>query len=291
MPPAAGATPPAHGKHEALRSTIVVVAALVVLVGFVAYVTGVFPVCPPPRSRSTSKRNRQDRAGVRPTTHCLGPAGCPRRPGHPRKGRTGPDRHRPGPQTDAAARPVRIDRTRSHAAVSHPRALHSRRSHEDRRGPRTNPRTPYGPAREGTPVAWYNPWDIDVGLGREWRNGDVVHTGQLLALFYSIDVGNKKNDLVDALAQLQLDLDILDASQKAYDRAALSLLDLLAAERAVRGDFNAINRAENTLRAGWFRRRTSRPCVRRPPRSSGSANRRREPAPRSIAIRNSLRSN
>ena len=67
--------------------------------------------------------------------------------------------------------------------------------------------------------------------GQGWRTGDVVHKGQLLVLFYSIDVGNKKNDLVDALAQLNLDLDILDASQTAYNRAALSLLDLLSAER------------------------------------------------------------
>src|SRR5262249_4545529 len=77
----------------------------------------------------------------------------------------------------------------------------------------------------------------------------VVHKGQFLVLFYSIDVGNKKSDLVDSLAQLKLDLDILDASQTAYNRAALSLLDLLAAERAVRGDFNAVNRVESTLRA------------------------------------------
>jgi cobalt-zinc-cadmium efflux system membrane fusion protein len=86
---------------------------------------------------------------------------------------------------------------------------------------------------------------------RELRSGDVVRRGQRLALFYSVDVGNMKNNLVDALVQLKLDQEILDASQKAVDKGALPPLNLMSAQRAVEGDYSTINRTENTLRA-WY---------------------------------------
>src|SRR5262249_18529246 len=38
--------------------------------------------------------------------------------------------------------------------------------------------------------------------GRELRTGDKVRKGQVLAVVWSIDVGSKKSDLVDALVQL-----------------------------------------------------------------------------------------
>jgi cobalt-zinc-cadmium efflux system membrane fusion protein len=84
---------------------------------------------------------------------------------------------------------------------------------------------------------------------RDLRPGDRVKKGDLLAIFFSVDVGNKKNDLVDALVALKLDQEILAASQRAYDKGALPGLDLLAAKKVVEGDFNTIERAENTLRA------------------------------------------
>jgi CheY-like chemotaxis protein/multidrug efflux pump subunit AcrA (membrane-fusion protein) len=86
---------------------------------------------------------------------------------------------------------------------------------------------------------------------REVRSGDIVHKGQRLALFHSIDVGNMKSNLVDAILQLKLDQKILDASQTAYDKGALPYLDYMAAVRAVEGDYSLINRTENTLRA-WY---------------------------------------
>jgi membrane fusion protein, heavy metal efflux system len=84
---------------------------------------------------------------------------------------------------------------------------------------------------------------------RELRPGDEVHKDQPLATFFSVDVGSKKNDLVDALVTLKLDQELLDASQRAYDKGALPPLDLIAAKSKVQGDLNNINRAENTLRA------------------------------------------
>lgn len=82
---------------------------------------------------------------------------------------------------------------------------------------------------------------------RELRSGDWVQPDTVLGVFYSVDVGNKKNDLFDALLQLDLDKTILALAEKSPD--AVPKVFLLNALRSVRGDRNAINRAENTLRA------------------------------------------
>jgi cobalt-zinc-cadmium efflux system membrane fusion protein len=83
---------------------------------------------------------------------------------------------------------------------------------------------------------------------RELRPGDTVRKGDVLAVVWSVDVGGKKSDLVDALVQLKLDEEILDASQKAVDKGALPPLNLLTARRNVDTDRNAVERAERTLR-------------------------------------------
>ena len=82
---------------------------------------------------------------------------------------------------------------------------------------------------------------------RELRSGDRVSKDQVLGIFYSVDVGQKKNDLFDALVQMELDQEILARAEKA--RQALPEVFILNARRNVQGDRNAINRAENTLRA------------------------------------------
>ena len=82
---------------------------------------------------------------------------------------------------------------------------------------------------------------------RELRQGDTVAKGDLLGVFYSVDVGCKKNDLLDALVQLDLDQKILDGAQKVT--GAVPKVFLLTYERAVQGDRNAINRALNNLKA------------------------------------------
>ena len=81
---------------------------------------------------------------------------------------------------------------------------------------------------------------------RELRQGDVVSKGDLLGIFYSLDVGSKKNDLLDALVQLELDQHILDNAEKHAE--AVPPVFLLGAERAVQGDRNAVNRALNNLK-------------------------------------------
>ncbi len=80
---------------------------------------------------------------------------------------------------------------------------------------------------------------------RELRPGDHVKKGEILGLFYSEIVGSKKNDLLDALVQLELDQKILDQAE--LQRAALPQVFMDTAFRAVQGDRNTISRAYNNL--------------------------------------------
>jgi cobalt-zinc-cadmium efflux system membrane fusion protein len=94
-------------------------------------------------------------------------------------------------------------------------------------------------------------WDAHPKTGqteyRELRPGDSVAEGEVLGVFYSVDVGSKKNDLLDALVQLQLDQRILDEAQKHVD--AVPEVFLISYARAVEGDRNAVNRSINNLKA------------------------------------------
>jgi cobalt-zinc-cadmium efflux system membrane fusion protein len=81
---------------------------------------------------------------------------------------------------------------------------------------------------------------------RELRSGDHVIKGNLLAVFYSVDVGNKKNDLIDAIYQLKLDEEILKRAESKAE--SVPEVFLLNARRNVQGDRNAIERAVSTLK-------------------------------------------
>jgi cobalt-zinc-cadmium efflux system membrane fusion protein len=83
---------------------------------------------------------------------------------------------------------------------------------------------------------------------RELRAGDYVNKGDLLAIFYSVDVGNMKNNLIDALCQRRLDEEILEKAEKAFLSGALPEVFLLNARRNVEADRNAERRAVNTLK-------------------------------------------
>lgn len=83
-------------------------------------------------------------------------------------------------------------------------------------------------------------------LRRELQVGDAVKKGDLLAVLYSVDVGNKKNDLFDAISQLRLDEEVLKRAEARS--AAVPEVFLLNARRNVQADLNAVNRAENTLK-------------------------------------------
>jgi CheY-like chemotaxis protein len=82
---------------------------------------------------------------------------------------------------------------------------------------------------------------------REIRSGDHIKKGDVLAVFHSVDVGNMKTNLIDAIYQLQLDEKIL---KKAEDhRDAVPEATFLTFQRAVAGDINKVNQSVNTLKA------------------------------------------
>ncbi len=80
---------------------------------------------------------------------------------------------------------------------------------------------------------------------RELRQGDTVAKGDLLGVFYSVNVGSKKNDLLQALVQLELDQTIMDRVEK--NRIAIPEVYRLTQQRAVQGDRTEIHRALNNL--------------------------------------------
>ncbi|HEV3261506.1 MAG TPA: efflux RND transporter periplasmic adaptor subunit [Gemmataceae bacterium] len=81
---------------------------------------------------------------------------------------------------------------------------------------------------------------------REIRSGDKVKSGDLLAEFNSVDVGNMKSNLVDAIYQLKLDDEILQRAEAKAE--AVTEVFILNARRQVQGDINTINRTVNTLK-------------------------------------------
>jgi cobalt-zinc-cadmium efflux system membrane fusion protein len=83
---------------------------------------------------------------------------------------------------------------------------------------------------------------------RELRPGDRVQKGQVLAVVWSVDVGGRKSDLVDALVQLRLDEQRLEEREKLYAKGSLPLDTLLQTRHDVVSDRNAKARAERTLR-------------------------------------------
>jgi cobalt-zinc-cadmium efflux system membrane fusion protein len=78
------------------------------------------------------------------------------------------------------------------------------------------------------------------------RVGDRVKKGQLLAVVWGKDLGEKKAQMLDALLQLRLDEEILERAEKAA--GAVPEVFLLNARRTVQAGRNAVARAERTLR-------------------------------------------
>jgi cobalt-zinc-cadmium efflux system membrane fusion protein len=100
---------------------------------------------------------------------------------------------------------------------------------------------------EVTEIANVHDESSPVTTDREIRTGDRVKKGDRLAVFHSVDVGNKKNDLIDSMYQLDLDQQIFKKAEEHRD--ALPQVFLWNAERQFRGDQNNINRALATLRS------------------------------------------
>lgn len=81
---------------------------------------------------------------------------------------------------------------------------------------------------------------------RELRPGDHVQKGEELGVFFSVDVGCKKNDLLDALVLYDLDQKIYDNMTKKSEAIPQVMLDTQFSK--VQSDRNAITRALNNLK-------------------------------------------
>jgi cobalt-zinc-cadmium efflux system membrane fusion protein len=84
---------------------------------------------------------------------------------------------------------------------------------------------------------------------RPVRVGDRVEAGQVLAVVWSKDLGEKKSELVDALSLLKVDEETLARLEKLNQEGAVPEIQLRQARRAVEADRIAVDRAENTLRS------------------------------------------
>lgn len=84
---------------------------------------------------------------------------------------------------------------------------------------------------------------------RPLRFGDRVEKGQLLAILWSSDLGEKKSEYVDALSRLQLDKETLARLEALFRDEATPERNVRESRRAVEADEIAVVRAERTLRS------------------------------------------
>lgn len=82
------------------------------------------------------------------------------------------------------------------------------------------------------------------------RSGDFVKKGQVLAIIWSKEVGEKKSELVDAISHLEADRKLL-ARYENVDPGVIALKDKDNALRNVQADLIAVAKAERTLRS-WL---------------------------------------
>src|SRR5262249_33578052 len=81
-----------------------------------------------------------------------------------------------------------------------------------------------------------------------YRVGDPVRKGDLLAVIWSKDLGEKKCELVDALTRLRSEDLTLARLRKLYETGAGTERSVRDAERTVQAARNDVARAERTLR-------------------------------------------
>ncbi|HEY7154085.1 MAG TPA: response regulator [Gemmataceae bacterium] len=83
---------------------------------------------------------------------------------------------------------------------------------------------------------------------RPLRYGDWVSKGQILAVVLSKELGEKKNELIDALMKLRYDEDLLDSLEELLKSGATPPATVRTQRATVGMDHNAVTKAEKTLR-------------------------------------------
>ncbi|MCA9236521.1 MAG: efflux RND transporter periplasmic adaptor subunit [Planctomycetales bacterium] len=82
---------------------------------------------------------------------------------------------------------------------------------------------------------------------RTLQFGDPVKQGQLLAVVWSRELGEKKSELIDALVQFELDTTTLQRLEGLYREGSVPEREYREAARAVEVDANAVARVTRTL--------------------------------------------
>lgn len=100
----------------------------------------------------------------------------------------------------------------------------------------------------GEVVAVATVTDAATGQERQLRFNDKVHKGQVLAVVWSKEVGEKKSDLVDALSKYWLDQANLNRLKR-LEKGVVPERTILEAERAFEADQIEVERVERTLRS------------------------------------------
>lgn len=88
----------------------------------------------------------------------------------------------------------------------------------------------------------------DKGTKRQLRYGDNVEKGQLLAVVWSKEIGEKKAELIDCLSRLDLSEGLLKRLESLQNGVVAERL-VVEARRDVEADRIALSRAERTLRS------------------------------------------
>lgn len=88
-----------------------------------------------------------------------------------------------------------------------------------------------------------------TAVTRPLQVGDPVKAGQLLAVVWSKDLGEKKSQLVDAVSKLKADEKVLGTLRDLLKQNATAERSVRDAERAVDADKVAVSVAERTLKA------------------------------------------
>ncbi|HEY0983995.1 efflux RND transporter periplasmic adaptor subunit [Schlesneria sp.] len=101
----------------------------------------------------------------------------------------------------------------------------------------------------------------DDGVMRPLQYGDPVKKGQVIAVIWSKEVGEKKSELVDALSQLEMSRSLLKRLES-VQKGVVTERVLLEARRDVEAGMIAVARAERTLRS-WRMTDTEIETVRR----------------------------
>jgi len=102
---------------------------------------------------------------------------------------------------------------------------------------------------EATAPAAGGPTGEEWHLSRPIRFGDQVKKGQLLAVVWSKELGEKKSELVENLSRLRLDEEKAKRLEELLAKGAVPERSVKEAERNVESDLIAVARIERTLRS------------------------------------------